>query len=548
MAESRSMRSWRGIASLVFLALIVAALAHYAGGDTTTTRHDLLAPESGRPREELAPHGCVACHPEVGEPVRPAWGEFRAAEATPLDMPVTGSSRMCLKCHDGSIAPGPGRRGGAAVSRSANNAGGYLGATLSGGHPVSFVFDDTLARKHNKRYTLPLALPSTLKDAQVKLDGEGRMQCTTCHDPHSDANVDKGRAPHFYVKPGWNETCLVCHKAKDSKGEGFLKSVHGNARVVPGLCAACHEAHGAPGTALMPKSSRPVCFRCHGDRRDRDRLRGLGLIARHARPPAVLRDFRKTSRHPVPMVASGMQPSARQGRRLDPDKVYCESCHDPHQVAKQDRSWALRRAWPKKLRDARGEQTIEAKLCLRCHGSRGRRRRLQVDVGRRVDPANPSFHPILARGRGSNVPSLIRPLTERSLISCTDCHGSDERAGPRGPHGSVHEPILRSHFNRRNGQKETPRQYALCYRCHSRSVVLSSRSFNSHYLHVVSVGNSCRVCHDVHGSRQYGRLISFDEAVVFPNSRGQREWRSRGVLKGSCSLRCHGYNHTDTDY
>ncbi|MFW6163065.1 MAG: cytochrome c3 family protein, partial [Planctomycetota bacterium] len=88
---------------------------------------------------------------------------------------------------------------------------GYLGTDLSGSHPVSFVYDDALAIENNAAGDMPLRLPSTLDDIDVKLDAQGRIQCTTCHDPHDDSNYVPNRVPHFYVKPSWSAVCLTCH-------------------------------------------------------------------------------------------------------------------------------------------------------------------------------------------------------------------------------------------------------------------------------------------------------------------------------------------------
>jgi len=48
-------------------------------------------------------------------------------------------------------------------------------------------------------------------DFKIGLDDEGRIQCTTCHDPHSDDNYVPNRVPHFFVKPSWSGVCLTCH-------------------------------------------------------------------------------------------------------------------------------------------------------------------------------------------------------------------------------------------------------------------------------------------------------------------------------------------------
>ena len=79
---------------------------------------------------------------------------YRRWTAGTIDAPAgspnpDGSSRLCLSCHDGTVAlgditsePKP-RRDGRAPSVWGPDAKGFLGTDLSGSHPVSFVYPDT---------------------------------------------------------------------------------------------------------------------------------------------------------------------------------------------------------------------------------------------------------------------------------------------------------------------------------------------------------------------------------------------------------------------
>ncbi len=90
------------------------------------------------------------------------------------------------------------------------------------------------------------------------------------------------------------------------------------------------------------------------------------------------------------------------------------------------------------------------------------------------DPANPSFHPVETQGKNPDVPSLLPPYTATSIISCTDCHGNSDTLGPPGPHGSDYQYLLTDSYITDDNTPESPSSYALCYQCHSRSVVVSS--------------------------------------------------------------------------
>jgi hypothetical protein len=147
------------------------------------------------------------------------------------------------------------------------------------------------------------------------------------------------------------------------------------------------------------------------------------------------------------------------------------------------------------------------------------------------------------------VPSLINPWTVQSYTACTSCHGSDQAGGPRGPHGSAFAPILKANYNCDDDQAESAAQYALCYRCHNRNIILSEElgSFRYHKKHM-DARASCRACHNSHGSNTYTHLIDFDTSIVFANSKGVRRFDDKGANTGSCSLRCHNKDHDDLGY
>ena len=70
--------------------------------------------------------------------------------------------------------------------------------------------------------------------------------------------------------------------------------------------------------------------------------------------------------------------------------------------------------------------TYEYQLCFRCHGDTQDQSvvytsRLVPEPNVRLDfdTSNPSYHPVAANRRTTNVPSLISPLTEASIIKCT---------------------------------------------------------------------------------------------------------------------------------
>jgi hypothetical protein len=206
-------------------------------------------------------------------------------------------------------------------------------------------------------------------------------------------------------------------------------------------------------------------------------------------------------------------------------------------------------------------------ICLRCHGdspnqppARTPRQHAQANMRLKIQPNNPSFHPIAGPGQNPNVPSLINPLTEQSIIGCGDCHNSNNAvsaggSGPEGPHGSSFEPILVRNYVTIDNTPESPTNYSLCYNCHSRDSILNDESFKEHDKHIRGEDTPCNACHDPHGisasqgnTTNNSHLINFDTSIVSPRGNGELRFEDQGQFAGTCYLVCHGEDHNNFDY
>jgi hypothetical protein len=169
-------------------------------------------------------------------------------------------------------------------------------------------------------------------------------------------------------------------------------------------------------------------------------------------------------------------------------------------------------------------------------------------------------------------PDVPPGLSPSSIIYCTDCHSDESVAnggsGSRGPHGSQFAPILKRQYETLMGTPESYQTYNLCYRCHSQTSILSDVSFQKktggttasrggHSGHVGSTVNApCSVCHDPHGVKDDGgltgshaHLINFDTRYVNPLPGNTfPSFTDTGTSSGSCTLVCHGQNHSATTY
>lgn len=321
---------------------------------------------------------------------------------------------------------------------------------------------------------------------------------------------------------------------------------HGDKSKLPKGCASCHIGHGKYNTPMLSESEEVFCFRCHGYSSNVEKTMEKGDLAKDTKAVNIQREFEKPYRHPI--EKSRIHRYGETLPEIDssiPRHVTCSDCHHHHYVEEKNKSAGIKGTDRHGTKS--GSVSFEYELCFNCHSDSANLPADQTNKTKTFDIANPSFHPVIAPGRNNDLPSLIPPLTASSVITCTDCHNSDDLSGPRGLHGSTYKYILAKNFSEIDGP-EGIFQYELCYSCHSRSSILGNESFQLHSLHVTSVGTSCRTCHNPHGSTQYAHLIDFDNISIRPSSSGYLEFRDFGIRAGECFLSCHGKDHDPSVY
>lgn len=218
----------RHISKLLLLSALLLPGTCWAG-DITTTKHNLSVTGPGTLKAVVETRICVFCHtPHTSKPDTPLWnrnfdkvaGFYTPYDSSTLDASPgqpTGASKLCLSCHDGLLALGDvmseqqplEMQGG--VTTMPTDSPGYIGEDLSGTHPISFVFNDSLASTNNAKGDSPLYFPSTITDPDVKLDADSMVQCTACHDPHNNDYYVQDQVPPFWLKSTYEAVCLVCH-------------------------------------------------------------------------------------------------------------------------------------------------------------------------------------------------------------------------------------------------------------------------------------------------------------------------------------------------
>jgi predicted CXXCH cytochrome family protein len=246
-----------GLCIVIILCFILAPVSVLSNiTSIRDTKHNLSGPLSRWPgkfsvRALDEREICIFCHtPHNATAQSPLWNHLPSAvthyipywneslqsyDSQAAAPPVDGVSRLCLSCHDGTVAVGavnskmeitmdPSSPCIDSFGRLIEGPGctGYVGTDLSRGHPISIIFDDALAAKRNNHIP-PLSnlnypadsgsCAGRMHDPDVKLyltQGGCGVQCTSCHDPHgSNAPAD---GPPFWRKPTFDQVCVVCHQ------------------------------------------------------------------------------------------------------------------------------------------------------------------------------------------------------------------------------------------------------------------------------------------------------------------------------------------------
>jgi predicted CXXCH cytochrome family protein len=561
---------YRRFLAAVTAAAILGLVCPPSRAEIANTLHNLTPSGPGTVKNPEQVGMCRFCHtPHRAGQTTALWNRnlpsemydiYQSSTLEALPGQPTGASRLCLSCHDGTIALGSVLHTGSEPVAPLGPLTGrvLLDTDLSDDHPVSFVFDEALAAANGE-----LVSPSTLTGT-VKLDPTGQVQCTSCHDPHSD------QFPKFLVMPIESAAlCITCHDKRgwtdgshatssatwsgfgeDPWPESSLSTVAQNA------CLSCHDPHSAahPERLLRRDPEEQVCLVCHN-----------GNVAQ----TDVEMQLQKISAHPIDLTSGTHDPPENP---LTMDRhVACADCHNPHAV---NAASAQPPNVSGRQRHVRGvdlggtpieEATFAYEVCFKCHGvspspaPRVVRLDHETNIRLEIHPGNPSYHPVAAVGTNPQAITLIPPLSASSQIYCHDCHNTDEAdfpapSTPLGPHGSVNEPILRGAYPLVDFVQESPEVYALCYTCHDEEVLRQDASFE-HKRHIENGDAPCVACHDPHGSRIYTHLINFlrfDEMgreVVSPSiTTGRLEYIDLGNGRGRCFLNCHGEEHNPRGY
>ena len=541
--------------------VIFVSTASLPADSVVNSKHNLSVSGPGSVRATSEVGICVFCHIPSKAPL---WNRYTSgAVYTPYSSSTTkatigqptGSSKLCLSCHDGTVALGMVKSQATDISMMGSSTmplgDSNLTTNLDNDHPVSFVYDEFLSSTRGELHS-----PTSLT-GHVRLE-DGQMQCTSCHDPHDNRygnflvvdNIESALCLTCHDKEYW---ALSEHRSSPAIWDGLSNDPwpHTDEKTVrDNACASCHRPHsaGMPDRLLVSPIEEDNCLNCHNG---------------HVADTNIEAEFAKASTHPI--YQNNWVHDPTEDLVNPPRHVECSDCHNPHASMAYDASAPAASGALEGVAGITSAGTPidplqnEYELCFRCHADsiqRGSalvsRQIVQTNTRIEFDPTNASHHAVVAAAENPDVPSLITPWTESSLLYCTDCHNSDQspdtgNIGSNGPHGSVWTPILERRLVFTDHQPESASVYALCYKCHSRNSILSDESFTGHRLHVDEEQTACTTCHDPHGVTDNTHLINFNMDYVTPQD-GIMEFIDTGRFSGNCTLSCHGFSHQNTSY
>jgi DmsE family decaheme c-type cytochrome len=223
-------------------------------------------------------HGCESCHGPGKSHVEAGGGKDTIPVRFTEDSKNTVAEKnaACEQCHS---------RGNQMFWRGSPHESRAMACVDC--HQAHQVVKPSLS--HEARFNAPLTDIRGLKETQPELClrchqmrraqlqrsshmpyREGKVTCTTCHNPHGSPNPSQLRQATV------NENCLACHTERRGPFLWEHPPVMEN-------CANCHEAHGSSNPQLLKMRMPRVCDSCH-------------VASRHPTTPLLLNSVRDFNR------------------------------------------------------------------------------------------------------------------------------------------------------------------------------------------------------------------------------------------------------------
>ncbi len=431
--------------SVALAVLLVTSLPGYAGqvADVAASKHNLatgpVVTSSDTDRVCVfchTPHGATA---DGGGFITPLWNRELSTQTytlyddtsidslkgsslnATLEQPG-GSSKLCLSCHDGTIAIGKvnvfnrvpttlattGTEADGTMPAGDGTTSGFtrdLGVSLQNDHPISFNYDSSLATVDGELHD-----PDSVSYIDNRVPGaphplvpleNGQVQCTSCHDPHVVDDSDPTQSVKF-IRQGLNRFQQLSEPSSDTLFES------GNDT----LCLACHSKRGWSNSA-------------HAD--------SLVADETYTSTAAAQRDF--------PNGITVWQAA-------------CLNCHDTHTV--QGARRLLREGTDDTNNPKLGGNPAQEETCYQCHDLAGSASNILTTTANQVPDIKSDFTLLPVHMPITNGGTEQQAVTEQHTILDRDFTESPAQLG----------------------KVDLTKRHAECTDCHNPHRVLKNRLFN----------------------------------------------------------------------
>lgn len=219
----------------------------YVGQETCLTCHegkDYKGTPHGLKTNASTPaskHGCESCH---GPGKAHVEGEGDKSKIIrPQTLSASEASEMCTTCHANSKhamwsgSQHDQRNVGCVTCHSIHDSKGPSQIKAASEGELCGSCHRNVVNKLNRASHMPVR--------------EGKLSCTSCHNPHGSPNVR-------LLKTGTtlNESCTSCHAEK----RGPMLWEHAP---VADSCVNCHDPHGSNNDRMLSAKTPFLCQRCH---------------------------------------------------------------------------------------------------------------------------------------------------------------------------------------------------------------------------------------------------------------------------------------------
>lgn len=303
-------------------------------------------------------------------------------------------------------------------------------------------------------YTVPLQWPLT----------NGKLNCLTCHDaiPPMYDNFPLKRTNRAFLRGGphknKNDFCLICHTKENFLKQNPHKQLDEKGNIIAKTCTVCHKTAPDPKTTenirgvTFKESFDAICIGCHvAHPASHGPESGQHKLSSYKKE--WLEKNKSTHKVEIPLI---------DGR------VFCATCHNPHEKGVIQHSAAERGAGEKYFLRLPGGY----ELCVSCHY-----RKTLTDRKRRETKQSSEAL--------KTTPDVLKQHKPYGENKCKACHEIT------------------------TAQRAKPNAVFLCFKegCHKQELLEKPFEHNKVVL------ENCYACHESHASG-YGKLLRVNEEIL----------------------------------